>query len=240
LKIFPTLNIQQGRVIPTFGGDAPADQSPLELVQTLLDHGCTHLALVDVDAARNAGHNRELMGRLLKACKGRPRGQNLCVQIAGGLRSSDQCSFYLDQGASWLVVGTILQKSPMVVDQLLARFQEHLTAGIDARGGHVHCSGWLQSTGIPAEEMAKQAKAYGFRRLLFVDVPKDDHSEPDYDTAIRMQEAAHLPLLMGGSLDSLTRLQAAQATQALHGGLVDALLFLGDPELMGLLPQACA
>lgn len=240
MKIFPTLNLQQGRVIPTFGGETPSEVAPLDLVQMLLDHGCTRLALVDVDAARNSGNNRELMARLLRACATRPRGANPCVQVAGGLRASDQCSFYLDQGATWLVVGTILQKSPLVVDQLLARFQPHLTAGIDARGGWVHCSGWVQSTGIAAEVMGQRAKAYGFKRLLFVDVPQAPDAEPDYDTARRMQEATRLPLLMGGSLTTLSRLQAAQATQVLHGGLVDALLFLGDPALMGLLPQACA
>lgn len=238
MKIFPTLNIQQGGVIPTFGGSAPDGLSPLAVVQSLLDRGCTHLAFVDVDAARNAGHNRELLARLLKACRQRPNPP--CIQVAGGLRASDQCTFYIDQGVAWLVVGTLLQKSPLVVDQLLARFQPHLTAGIDARGGHVHCSGWAQAAGIDADTMALRAKAAGFRRLLFVDVAAAEEAEPDFATARRIHDAAHLPLLMGGSLTTSARLQAALDQQLLHGTLVDALLFMGDPALMDLLPQACA
>ena len=37
--------------------------------------------------------------------------------------------FFLDNGATWLTVGTILQRSPVMVEQLLARFREHLNPG---------------------------------------------------------------------------------------------------------------
>jgi phosphoribosylformimino-5-aminoimidazole carboxamide ribotide isomerase len=74
--------------------------------------------------------------------------------VAGGIRSSDQAQFFVDNGAAWLVVGTLLHKSPLVVDQLLARFHKHLTAAIDARGGQVHRSGWSERAGLTAEELA--------------------------------------------------------------------------------------
>jgi phosphoribosylformimino-5-aminoimidazole carboxamide ribonucleotide (ProFAR) isomerase len=242
LKIFPTLNIQQGRVIPTFGERGPSPLAPTEILDRLLEHGCTHLSLVDVDAAQNKGNNRELLGHLLRQIQSRPHRP--CVQVAGGIRSSDQCSFLVDHGATWLVVGTLLQKSSLVVEQLVGRFQNHLTAGIDARGGQVHCSGWAQGseggTGVSAREMALRAKAYGFKRLHFVDIASAGNNLPDFETARVIQEAARLPLLMGGTLTSRAHLEAARATRILHGGLVDALLFVDDPELLGLLQPACA
>lgn len=241
LKIFPTLNIQQGRVIPTFGDGAPSDLTPQEVLERLLDGGCSHLALVDVDAAQNKGHNREIIGQLLRSLQA--RGTRPCVQVAGGIRSSDQCSFLIDHGATWLVVGTLLQKSSLVVEQLVGRFQNQLTAGIDARGGQVHCSGWAGSatgTGVSASDMALRAKAYGFKRLHFVDLAGKEGGQPDFATAQAIQEASRLPLLMGGSLTSRSHLEAAKATRILHGGLVDALLFLQDRDLLGLLHPACA
>ena len=242
LKIFPTLNIQQGRVIPTFGDPAPSALSPMEILDRLLEGGCSHLALVDVDAAQNKGNNRELLAQLLRHVQ--VRATRPCVQVAGGIRSSDQCSFLLDQGANWLVVGTLLQKSSLVVEQLLGRFQSNLTAGIDARGGQVHCSGWSegagQGTGITAKEMALRAKAYGFKRLHFVDLAAQAGAQPDFETARIIQEASRLPLLMGGTLTTRAHLEAARATKILHGGLVDALLFVDDSELLGLLQPACA
>ena len=239
MKLFPTLNIQQGRVIPTAGGLPASDMDPLRMAEHLLDQGAHCLALVDVDAARGEGHNRELIGRILARCAAREKRP--CVQVAGGIRASDQAQFFLDQGAAWLVVGTILHKSPAVVENLLSRFRANLTAAIDARGGQVHCSGWVANAGLDALALAERARAFGFRRLLFVDIPDADGAEPDFGTARRLARGSKLPVLMGGSLTRPEHLRAAQEQGDLHGAIVDALLLVQDPALMELIhPASCA
>jgi phosphoribosylformimino-5-aminoimidazole carboxamide ribotide isomerase len=238
LKIYPTLNIQSGRVVSTAGQGEPCPDTALDLAARLVDEGATRLALVDIDAAMGRGNNRELLGQILMGCRARDR--KVCVQVAGGIRSSDQAQFFIDLGATWLVVGTILHKSPMVSEQLLARFQPYLTAAIDARAGEVHRSGWEQGTNLSALDMAHRAKAYGFRRLLFVDIPENADADPDFKTAQELAAATGLPLIMGGSLTSPHHLEAVHAHQGLKGALVDALLFQRNPRLMAFLQAACA
>jgi len=239
VKLFPTLNIRQGRVIPTAGGLPGEGLDPIEVAERLLDNGAQCLALVDVDAAHGVGHNREILGRILTRCAS--KGRRPCIQVAGGIRASDQAQFFLDHGATWLVVGTILHKAPSVVENLLCRFQAHLTAAIDARGGKVHRSGWVTTAGMDATALAERAKSYGFRRLLFVDIPEEDGADPDFETARRLATTAKLPLLMGGSLTRPSHLQTAQARGDLHGAIVDALLLVEDPALMELIhPASCA
>lgn len=237
LKIYPTLNLQHGLVIPA-GQAGPIAVAPMELVAWMLDGGACRMALVDVDAAHGTGNNRELIARILQMC--RAQGRKICVQVAGGVRSSDQAQFFIDHGATWLVVGTILHKSPLVVEQLVARFQSHLTAGIDARGGRVHRSGWVDATGLSAVEVAARARDYGFRRLLFVDIPEEADAEPDFETARALGTVSGLPLIMGGSITRPEHLDRLHAQPGLRGALVDALLFRGDARLMAFLQTACA
>lgn len=237
MKIYPTLNLQHGLVIPARQA-GPIAVPPLELVAWMLDEGACRLALVDVDAAHGTGNNRELIAQILKLC--RTQGRKICIQVAGGVRSSDQAQFFIDQGATWLVVGTILHKSPMVVEQLVARFQSHLTAGVDARGGRVHRSGWVDATGLSAVEVATRARDYGFRRLLFVDIPDEPDADPDFETARSLSAATGLPLIMGGSITRPEHLDCLHAQQGLKGALVDALLFRGNARLMAFLQTACA
>ena len=239
MKLFPTLNIRQGQVIPTAGGLPVQDMDPLRMAELLLDNGAQHLALVDVDAAQGAGHNRDTIGRILSRCAARTKRP--CVQVAGGIRASDQAQYFLDLGANWLVVGTILHKSPAVVENLLCRFRAHLTAAIDARGGQVHRSGWVSSAGLDALAFAERAKTFGFCRLLFVDIPEEEGAEPDFETARRLSEGSKLPLLMGGSLTRPDHLRMAREHGSLHGVIVDALLLMEDPALMELIhPATCA
>ena len=238
LKIYPTLNLQHGAVVSTAGLEGVCPQSPLEVAERLIEEGATRLALVDVDAAMGRGNNRELIGQILQRCHARER--KVCVQVAGGVRSSDQAQFFIDLGANWLVVGTILHKSPMVSEQLMARFQSYLTAAIDARGGQVHRSGWVDTTTLTALELAQRAKAYGFRRLLFVDIPEAAGTDPDFQTANDLATATGLPLVMGGSLTTSRHLEAVYAHHGLKGALVDALLFQQDPGLLAFLQATCA
>ena len=237
MKVFPTLNIENGRVVPTFGMPSE-DADPFQTIDRIMERRVSHLALVDVDAAHGRGNNRALMGRILQ--RTRLAYHSMCVQVAGGIRSSDQAQFFVDNGAAWLVVGTLLHKSPLVVDQLLARFHKHLTAAIDARGGQVHHSGWSETAGLDAEELALQVHANGFKRMLFVDLPTAPEAGPDFATARRITTRAHLPLLMGGSLRTAEHVRAAKAVPGLQGVLVDALLFIRDPGMVEFLSSTCA
>jgi phosphoribosylformimino-5-aminoimidazole carboxamide ribonucleotide (ProFAR) isomerase len=237
VKVFPTLNIENGRAIPTCGS-LTENADPFETLDRIMERRVSHLSLVDVDAAHGKGNNRELMGRLLK--RTRISYHSVCVQVAGGIRSSDQAQFFVDNGAAWLVVGTLLHKSPQVVDQLLARFHKHLTAAIDARGGLVHHSGWSELTGLRAEDLALRVHADGFKRMLFVDLPTEQDSGPDFETARRITASAHLPLLMGGSLRSAEHVRRAKEIPGLQGVLVDALLFVRDPGMVEFLSSSCA
>jgi phosphoribosylformimino-5-aminoimidazole carboxamide ribotide isomerase len=238
LKIYPTLNIQSGRVVSTAGALSPSAEAPEDLAARLVEEGANRLALVDVDAALGKGNNRDLLGAILKRCRARER--KVCVQVAGGIRSSDQAQYFLDLGANWLVAGTILHKSPLVSEQLMARFQQHLVAAIDARGGRVHRSGWVDVENLSALELAQRARTYGFRRLLFVDLPEEPGATPDFDTAEQLASATGLPLIMGGSLTTHAHLETLQRHAQLRGGLVDALLFREHPELQTFIQAANA
>jgi phosphoribosylformimino-5-aminoimidazole carboxamide ribonucleotide (ProFAR) isomerase len=126
------------------------------------------------------------------------------------------------------------------VEQLLARFQKHLIAAIDARGGAVHHSGWAEAAGIPVEQLALRVHASGFRRVLFVDLPRYPESPPDFETARKIMACTHLPLLMGGSLRNAAHLQEAKALAGLQGVLIDALLFASDASMVPFRPPSCA
>lgn len=202
----------------------------MELVEFLGHSGFHRITLVDVDAARGTGHNRDLIARIIQRYH-RLSGK-ACIQVGGGIRSSDQAQFYLDQGATWLLVGTIVQRSPLVVEQLLARFRDHLTASLDARGGEIQSSGWGEPARLAPEAAGARIKAHGFKRVLFMDIPVAPKAQPDFHTARILSQSSHIPLFMGGSIRSREHLAQA-GILGLQGIAMDALLLREDPELGG-------
>ncbi len=236
MKVLPTLQIQNGCLVPNAGCEV-IDADPLEVVASLLDRGCHRLCLMDVDAARSQGNNRELLSRIMR--RFRQSTSKVCIQIGGGIRSSDQAQFFLDQGATWLLVGTILHRSPLIVDQLLARFREQLTAAIDVRGGEVQASGWNETSRLSPAEAAGRIREQGFRRILFSDIPSGNGAPPDFSTAARIAEGSRLPMLMGGSIWAAQHIAQASEVPGIQGVLVDSRLVLDAPDLLDAQAQAC-
>ena len=235
MKILATLNLQNGCAVPLFqGGLGPRD--PGEVVEILCDQGCHRVTLVDVDAAGGQGQNRDLIASLMR--RFHRANAKVCLQVGGGIRSSDQAQFFLDHGASWILVGTVIQRSPTVVDQLLARFRDHLTAGVDARCGRIQSSGWLEPAPLGPDSAGQRIRDHGFKRLLFTDIPADAQAGPDFETARIIAQSARVPLFMGGSIQTREHLRRAMEVPGLHGVALDALLFVEDPDLLGSLSLA--
>ncbi len=235
MKVLPTLQIQHGRSVMNSGGGVGED--PGQQLARILELGCLRVSLLDVDAAQGKGNNREVIAGLMRQC--RQSSPRVCIQVGGGIRSSDQAQFFVDHGATWLLVGTLLHKSSMVVDQLLARFHEHLTASIDAQGGEVKTSGWVDQTSQSASMVARRVRELGFRRLLFVDIPGAQEAEPDFTTAQTIAEHARLPLFMWGRFRHPQDLERASQIPGLQGVQVDAHFALEHAEALRASATGC-
>jgi phosphoribosylformimino-5-aminoimidazole carboxamide ribotide isomerase len=238
VKVLPTLHIQNGRVVPSFSNGPQAGLAPMEVVDVLLEMGHCRFAMVDVDAARSQGSNRETIGNLIRRI--RRAGPKVCIQVGGGICSSDHAQFFLNLGATWLLVGTVLHRYPMVVDQLLARFRDNLMASVDARAGEVQIDGRRKSKGLLAGELAANIRELGFKRLLFADIPPEPEAEPDFGTARSICEKARIPVFMGGSLRSQEHLARAEEIRGLQGVFLDAIDVVNLPRTVTSPASPCA
>lgn len=235
LKLLPTLNLQNGLVVP-MPGTGTGPRKPCELVEILLDQGWHRLTLVDVDAAAGRGQNRDLIADIMHKFHG--GNTKVCIQVGGGIRSSDQAQFFLDHGATWIVVGTLIQRSPLVVDQLLARFRDQLTAGVDARGGEIQSSGWDEPAPLKPDSAGQRIRDHGFKRILFTDIPCAGRPGPDFGTARILCQSSRVPLFMGGSIQNGADLKLALEIPGLQGVAMDALRLVEDSDLLGSLNLA--
>ncbi len=235
MKLLPTLNLQNGLAVPMFGG-GQGPRKPIELLDFIFDQGCNRLMLVDVDAAEGQGNNRDLIAGIMH--RFRQGHAKVCIQVGGGVRSSDHVQFFLDHGATWVLVGTVIQRSPLVVEQLLARFRDNLSAGVDARCGEILCAGWREPAPLKPDAAGQLIRDHGFKRIMFTDIPPAHQARPDFETARILAQSARVPLFMGGSIHSMAHLKLAMEIPGMQGVAVDALQLMDDSDLLGSLNLA--
>jgi len=132
MKIYPSIDIYQGRIVRLKKGDfsryTEYAKSIYQVVTEFEDAGASYLHVIDLDGARfgRARHQSKIL-EILKT-------SSLKVQVGGGIRTFDDASLLLDEGADRVVLGSALFTNPELFTQLLNRFgPERLTISIDCQ-----------------------------------------------------------------------------------------------------------
>jgi phosphoribosyl-ATP pyrophosphohydrolase len=148
--IIPSIDIIRGRAVQLVGGKAQALDAgdPVPWLDRFAVAG--EVAVVDLDAARGDGANRDLIAAL---CQRAP------CRVGGGIRDVDTARWWLDAGAARIVIGTAAE--PRLLEQLPP---ERVIVALDAEHGNVVVDGWRVPTGRSIEERLTELRglAAGF------------------------------------------------------------------------------
>ncbi|HEY6627515.1 MAG TPA: phosphoribosyl-ATP diphosphatase [Acidimicrobiia bacterium] len=131
--IIPSIDISRGQAVQLVEGEAVAIEAgdPFPLMERFSVAG--EVAVIDIDAARGQGDNRQLISELCR------RGR---VRLGGGIRDLDTALWWLDQGVSRIIIGTAATP-----EFLLSLPRERVIVALDSRDSQVLSHGWRQSTG---------------------------------------------------------------------------------------------
>src|SRR5204863_371196 len=75
-------------------------EDPADVAAEFVSAGAERIHIVDLDAARGSGDNKGLIQSIL-------RGQDIKIQVAGGIRTAETVDSWLDAGAHAVIMGTI-------------------------------------------------------------------------------------------------------------------------------------
>ena len=131
--IIPSIDISGGQAVQLLGGETLALEAgdPFPLMERFSVVG--EVAVIDIDAARGEGQNRDLIAEL---CRGER------ARVGGGIRDLETARQWLDLGAEKIIIGTAA--TPQFLSSLP---RERVIVALDSRDGDVLSHGWRRSTG---------------------------------------------------------------------------------------------
>jgi phosphoribosylformimino-5-aminoimidazole carboxamide ribotide isomerase len=112
--------------------------------------------VIDLDAARGAGNNRQIVNRIV---------QRLNCQVGGGIRGIETARELLEAGARRVILGSSLLKDGEINRQFAATLASALGSGalvfaLDSRGGKVAIDGWRKETAVTAFDMIRALEPF--------------------------------------------------------------------------------
>ena len=144
----------------TFGED------PAAMARKWVDAGARRLHLVDLNGAfAGTPKNYSAIKSILKEV-----GDDIPVQLGGGIRDLDTIEKYIDGGLRYVIIGTAAVKSPGFLKDACSAFGGHIMVGLDAKDGKVATDGWSKLTGHEVVDLAKKFEDWGVESIIYTDI----------------------------------------------------------------------
>jgi phosphoribosylformimino-5-aminoimidazole carboxamide ribotide isomerase len=173
--------------------------------------GATRLHVVDLNGARVGKPSNEAAIKSIIASV----DSDVPVQLGGGIRDLDTIERYLDDGVSYVVIGTAAVKNPGFLHEACDAFPGHIIVGLDAKDGKVATDGWSKLTGHDVIDLAKRFQDYGVEAVIYTDIGRDGMmTGVNIEATVRLAQKLAVPVIASGGLNSLDDVKALMAVEA--------------------------
>ncbi|MDR0268901.1 1-(5-phosphoribosyl)-5-[(5-phosphoribosylamino)methylideneamino]imidazole-4-carboxamide isomerase [Paenibacillus sp.] len=230
--IYPAIDIRGGKCVRLIQGDYNQEtvynDSPLAAAKAWEAQGGSYIHLVDLDGAK-AGHpmNDEVIGAIATSV-------NVPVQVGGGLRTVNDVKRLLSLGVSRVIIGTAAIEDRAFTEEVLGTYGDKVAIGIDARNGYVATRGWLETSEVKAEELAKELAAKGAETFIFTDISRDGMMQgPNVDAIVSLAKSSGRTVIASGGvsvMEDLIRLNEYRQ-EGVGGAIVGKALYTGSIDL---------
>ncbi len=204
--IYPAIDLKNGQCVRLYKGDMSKDtvynDDPAAQALEWARAGFSWLHVVDLDGAFSGkSENQEAVRSIIDA-------SDIPVQLGGGIRSIKQIEYWLNEGVSRIILGTIAVRDPELVKQACYEFPEQIIVGIDARNGKVAVEGWAQESDIQASELAKKFEDVGVSAIIYTDIDRDGTGAGvNIVSTIALAQNISIPVIASGGVGSLEDLE---------------------------------
>ena len=235
MLIIPAIDLKDGRCVRLKQGDMSTatvfSDDPVAMAKHWAAQGARRLHIVDLNGAvAGRPKNEKVIREMIAAV-----GEQVPIQVGGGIRDLDTIESYLDAGVTYIVIGTAAVKNPGFLSDACYAFPGHIIAGLDAKDGKVAVEGWSKLTGHDVVDLARKYEEYGMEALIYTDIGRDGMmSGVNIDATLRLAQATKTPIIASGGLNSVEDIQAV-CTRLVPEGVIGAIagraLYEGKLEL---------
>ncbi|HEX5630002.1 MAG TPA: 1-(5-phosphoribosyl)-5-[(5-phosphoribosylamino)methylideneamino]imidazole-4-carboxamide isomerase [Usitatibacteraceae bacterium] len=230
MLIIPAIDLKDGRCVRLEQGDMATatvfSDDPGKTAAHWAGLGARRMHVVDLNGAF-AGKpvNESAIKSIIGAVD-----PDVPIQVGGGIRDLDTIERYLDDGVSYVIIGTAAVKNPGFLHEACDAFPGHIMVGLDAKDGKVATDGWSKLTGHDVVDLAKRFQDYGVEAVIYTDIGRDGMMKGvNVDATVKLAQALVIPVIASGgltSLDDVRRLCAVEG-EGIVGAITGRAIYEG-------------
>ncbi len=228
MKIFPAIDLRDGKVVRLFQGDYDQmtvySDDPVEIASSFKAAGAGNLHLVDLDGAKD--------GKLVNydSIKKITENVDMFVEVGGGIRDEERIRQYLEIGVGRVILGTVAVKDTLeFLEEMVAKYGDRIAVGVDSKDGYVAVNGWKEVTDRESFEFCRYLQQIGVKTVIYTDISRDGSLEGTNMEAYRkLAKIENLDIVASGGISFYEEIEqlrdvvsAAILGKAIYSGKLD-------------------
>ncbi len=230
MLLIPAIDLKDGHCVRLRQGDLDDatifSEDPAAMATQWFDQGARRLHLVDLNGAvAGVPKNQAAIKSIIRAV-----GDDIPVQIGGGIRDLNTIERYLDNGISYVIIGTAAVKDPGFLHDACSAFPGNIIVGLDARDGKVATDGWSKLTRHDVFDLARKFEDYGVESIIYTDIGRDGMlSGVNIEATVKLAQHVRIPIIASGGVTDLRDIEALCAVedQGVEGVILGRSLYEG-------------
>ena len=207
-RIIPCLDVKNGRVVKGINFINLVDAgNPIEQAKFYSENGADEICFLDITASNE---KRDI---LLDVVKKTSENCFVPLTVGGGVRNINDILNLLKSGADKVSINTAAVTNRNIVKESAENFGSQCTViAIDAKKisdnkWEIFTNGGRNSTGINAEDYAKQVEELGAGEILLTSMDRDG-TKKGYDLELtkRISNSVNIPVIASGGVGKLEHL----------------------------------
>lgn len=229
MRIFPAIDIRDSKVVRLTRGDYGQMKvyggSPVATAAEFARQGAENLHVVDLDGAKDGTTaNFGVIKEIVANC-------GLFVEVGGGIRDEARVEKYLSAGAGRVILGTAAVRNFGFVESCVKSFGDKIAVGVDASGGKVAVSGWLEVTDVDSLDFCARLRDAGVDAVIYTDISRDGAmGGTNLDVFRRLAEIKGLKIIASGGITFYDEIKALDE-MGVYGAVLGKALYEGKINL---------
>jgi phosphoribosylformimino-5-aminoimidazole carboxamide ribotide isomerase len=231
MLLIPAIDLKDGHCVRLKQGDMEQStifsEDPAAMARKWVEAGARRLHLVDLNGAfAGKPQNHAAIKAILKEV-----GDDIPVQLGGGIRDLDTIERYIDDGLRYVIIGTAAVKNPGFLKDACSAFGGHIIVGLDAKDGKVATDGWSKLTGHEVADLGKKFEDYGVESIIYTDIGRDGMlSGINIEATVKLARVLSIPVIASGGLSNMGDIDqlCAVESEGVEGVICGRAIYSGD------------
>lgn len=227
--IYPAIDLRYGKVVRLRQGKADQQTTysndPYLIARQWINQGARWLHVVNLNGAfgEDTRENELAIEEILTAY-----GDEVDVQLGGGIRTIAATKSAFSMGISRVVLGTAVIEKPDFGVEVLNQFGgSKLAFGFDSINQRLMTHGWKNRSEISMEELAKKLADAGAKYVIYTNISKDGMGTGvDWQRAMLIAEQTGMSVIASGGTSTLADIPKVKAA-GLDGVIIGRALYEG-------------